>query len=531
MASSDEYECIVRWLSKPQAYTTSSGQHAGDRRTATVERLETHISQLFLAGPLVYKLKKRVKYSFLDFSSLEARDEACHAEVRLNRRLAADWYIGALPITRDAAGEFQIDGTGQVVDWLVVMRRLPIERTLDALSRRHELRPEHIQQLVATLNRFHKSLGALPIAPQEYIERYVSNVRGNLSELESGTHGLPPNILKRDHGFQLQLLQLVPHLFEQRVLAGKIVEGHGDLRPEHICFTEPIAIFDCVEFNADLRCIDIADEIAFLSAECETIGADWVVPMLREGYQRQSHDQPPAILFDFYKSYRACVRAKVAALRADQLQGEARQAAESESRRHLEIADKAIQPWLQPLVVAVGGAAGTGKTTLAIALANALGATLLRTDVIRREIFGATAHAELPDEGIYGEAARSRVYAEMFKRAQVLHAENLSVVLDGTFATVKSIRDAEAVCHQPQAFLAIECSCRPEVAHARIGQRLAAGQDASEARPAIHELQRMRWERWPHDMPQIQIDTEQPVEEQLKEVLKKLSTNLHPLFF
>jgi aminoglycoside phosphotransferase family enzyme len=192
-------------------------------------------------------------------------------------------------------------------------------------------------------------------------------------------------MVERVHGFQLQLLQLRPMIFAERVRGGRIVDGHGDLRPEHICLSDPVAIFDCIEFNPDFRRIDVADELAFLAAECD-FGRRWVGPRLLQAYRERSDDQPAAVLLDFYKAYRACVRAKVVALRADQLEGQSQEAAKEEAQRHLSLADRYVAPWLRPLVLVFGGLAGTGKTTLAMAVADALGVEVLRTDVLRQEL-------------------------------------------------------------------------------------------------------------------------------------------------
>jgi uncharacterized protein len=515
MENAPKQEAIVRWLGRPEAYA-----HRPDR----VEQIETHISHLFLAGSHVYKLKKPVRYDFLDFTTVQAREHACREEVRLNRRLAPDTYLGVLPVIRGAGGAYRLGGTGEVVDWLVEMRRLPTDLTLEALHRRGKLQPEQIDRLSEVLVRFYRSLTPLPLSSQEYGERYLSHVRGNLRELLAVKHHLPRGIVERVHGFQLQLLRLHPEIFAERVHAGRIVDGHGDLRPEHICFCDPIAIFDCIEFSSDFRRIDMADELAFLAAECDFLGADWVGPQLLVAYQQQSGDQPSPVLWDFYKTYRACVRAKVAALRADQLQGELQDAAAAEAKRHLSLADRYTSLWIRPLVLAVGGLSGTGKTTLATALAEALGAELLRTDAIRRELFGTGSHAAEKDGGIYTQDARERVYDEMCERGAALHADRISVVLDGTFSTLEMLSHAQQVARDPRSlFLAIECACRPEVAHQRITGRLAEGRDASEARPEIHDLQRQRWEAWPADVPQVRIDTEQPLDKQVEQIIAALT--------
>lgn len=515
MEIAPEHESIVRWLAMPDAYL---------HRPERVEQIETHISHLFLAGSYVYKLKKPVRYDFLDFTRVQSREHACREEVRLNRRLARDTCLGVLPVIRGGRGVYQLDGSAEVVDWLVEMRRLPMELTLDALNRRGELLSTHIDRLADVLVRFYRSLQPISLAPREYCERYLSRVRGNLRELLVLRHHLPRGIVERVHGFQLQLLRFHPEIFEERVRGGRIVDGHGDLRPEHICFGDPIAIFDCIEFSPDFRQIDVVDELAFLAVECDFLGADWVGPQLLAVYQRKSGDQPSAVLLDFYKSYRACVQAKVASLMADQLRGKVQETAASEARRHLALADQYATPWVRPLVLAVGGLSGTGKTTLATALAEALGAELLRTDTIRRELFGTGSHASENDCGIYTPDARQRVYDELFRRGASLNSDRISVILDGTFSMLEMLNHAQRVACDPRSvFLAIECVCRPNVAHQRISGRLAEGRDASDARPEIYDLQRQRWKTWPANVPQSRIDTEQPLDNQVGQVIAALS--------
>jgi hypothetical protein len=203
------------------------------------------------------------------------------------------------------------------------MRRLPTERTLEALVR---------------------------YAPAESRDRFALHVQDNRRELLTAGHYLPPALALRSCGFQLQLVRLRPELLDERVRARRIVEGHGDLRPEHICFSEPIAIFDCIEFSKEFRTLDVANELAFLAAECDFLRAEWVGPQLLQAYQERSGDRVPGLLWSFYKSYRACVRAKVAALRADQLAGALQAAAAREAQRHLQLADQYAAAWHAPLV-------------------------------------------------------------------------------------------------------------------------------------------------------------------------------------
>lgn len=520
MTAIHEQESIVQWLARPGAYP-----HAPER----VEMIETHISRVFLAGPYVYKLKKPVRYDFLDFSTLEARERACREELRLNRRLAPATYVDVVPITRQVGGELQLGGAGPAIDWLVQMHRLPTDQTLEALHRRGELRPEHLDRLARTLTTFYQNLKPLPLSPEEYRSRYVEHVRGNQRELLSVSHHLPPHVVQRVHGFQLQLLRLQPEVFDDRIRRGRIVDGHGDLRPEHICLADPPVIFDCIEFSPEFRTIDVADELAFLAAECDFLDAHWAGDQLWLTYQDLSGDRASPELFSFYKSYRACVRAKVAALRADQLEGPDHVRAAADARKHLELADQYATPWVRPLVLLVGGLSGTGKTTLASALSEALGAELLRTDLMRQQLFGPERHAGGTDAGIYRPEARLRVYAELFRRGAELHAERVSVVFDGTFSTGHGVRRAQQIAADPRAiFFALECVCRPEVARERIARRLAAGRDASEARPELHDIQQQRWEPWPAGIPQSRVDTEQPLDNQVQQIVDQLAYAANP---
>ena len=235
----DETEsAVVHWLLTPTAYP-----YVIDR----VDLVETHISYVFLAGQFAFKLKKPVKYDFLDFSTVAKREHACHEEVRLNRRLAPI-YLGVVPITRELDGGLQLNGNGTIIDWLVQMRRLPINDTLDKLLSRGELHTEEIDQLANVLAAFYRSLKPLAVTPQEYRDRFTNHVCGNSSELLMVSHHCPADAVRRVHGFQLQLLHLKPELFDDRVRSGRIIEGHGDLRQS--IFALPIQLSFSIALNS-----------------------------------------------------------------------------------------------------------------------------------------------------------------------------------------------------------------------------------------------------------------------------------------
>ncbi len=372
---------------------------------------------------------------------------------------------------------------------------------------------------------FYGRLTSANLAPDEYRRRCFEHVQDNRRELLAAAHHLPERLIKRIHATQLQCLTLHGDLFDQRAAEGKIIEGHGDLRPEHVCLAEPPAIFDCLEFNENLRTLDVADDLAFLVEECDHLGAMWVGQRLTVRFRQLTGDRLDPRLWAFYKSYRACVRAKVTALRADQVADASRDRELAQAKSYLELAEGYLRFWQRPWVVVVGGLSGTGKTTLAVELARRLGADLLRTDVVRQQVYGAgNAPADI-DDGIYRPEHRQRVYGELLARAAALHHERVPVILDGTFDTAAQLQAArEIVAHPRGRFLAVECVCPPEVARRRIRSRVADRRDASQASLDVFERQRGRWETWPEDFRQCRIDSEQPPEAQVAQVARCFAT-------
>jgi aminoglycoside phosphotransferase family enzyme len=253
-----------------------------------------------------------VRYDYLDFSTVNARRLDCEAEVRLNRRLAAEVYLGVIPLVLGAAGRLSLGGSGETVDWLVRMQRLPAERMLDHLLRKGSVKQAEISQLAQRLARFYAALPAEPLAPEAYRQSLAGRIEDNLRELDSPEFDLPREVPAGLARFQLSFLQRHAEWFDQRVQAGRIVEGHGDLRPEHVCLLAEPVVIDCLEFNREFRILDPADELGYLALECERLQAPQVARWLLDGYTEASGDTPPAALLHFYQSCRATLRAKLA---------------------------------------------------------------------------------------------------------------------------------------------------------------------------------------------------------------------------
>lgn len=297
-----EFGAKLAFLRQPGAYPERPGQ---------VTAIETHMSWVFLTERHAYKLKKPVRWEFLDFSTIVARRRDCEAELRLNRRLAADVYLDVVPLTADA-GRLALAGKGAVADWLVKMRRLPRECMLDSLLARGGMRSADLQPLIALLARFYAAAGAVRDDAEAYLRRLRMSAQANAAALTAHPHRLPAERVGAILAAQMALLEREPELFRQRVRDGRIVEGHGDLRPEHVCLEAAPVIIDCLEFNRDFRILDCADELAFLALECERLGSEVLAEAIFDLYGEASGDRPPQRLVDFYKSCRACLRAKLA---------------------------------------------------------------------------------------------------------------------------------------------------------------------------------------------------------------------------
>jgi len=293
----------VAFLRSPQSYPSQPSK---------IEVCETHMSYVFLASADAYKLKKPVRYPFLDFSTLAARESSCRAEVQLNERLATGVYRGVLALTCESDGRLRLGGRGEVVDWLVHMRRLPRERMLDRLIVERRLQAHDLVPLAGRLAAFYAAQPRVEVTPRDHIAGLEQEHRLNVELLRQPRFDLDQRELDAIDAAIRHFLAAEHERLQARVVAGCIVDGHGDLRPEHVCLTDPPQVIDCLEFNRALRLVDWADEIAFLGLECTLLGAPWVGSALREPIEARLRDSVPPALTDFYTALRACLRARLA---------------------------------------------------------------------------------------------------------------------------------------------------------------------------------------------------------------------------
>jgi predicted kinase len=379
---------------------------------------------------------------------------------------------------------------------------------LDQLIESGCLRPADIERLAAMLVKFYSEAPPLLLEPQRHRTEIERHVRANQAELLAAQHGLPAAMVRRVHTAQLLFLTVQREAIDARVCDGRVVDGHGDLRPEHVCLGQVPVVFDCLEFSPELRRIDVLDELGFFAMECDFLGAGFVGCRVLDAYLRVSGDAPPELLLPFYQSYRACVRAKVAVLRAKQLGGAAAQAMRENARRYLELADQYARRLAEPFVIVTRGLSGSGKTTLASRLGESLGVSRIGTDDLRSEAVAPSPEPVEYGQGRYRPAARAAVYDELLRRAGLMLARGESVVLDGTFLSAQRLRRVADLAQTHGArCLVLTCHCSAETAVARIAERQAKGQDKSEARPVHRREQEAELEAVPSDMSAVEVDT------------------------
>ena len=315
------------------------GTLKADLLDAGLELIETHISWVFLGPTDVFKVKRPVDLGFLDFSTLAARRRACEAELRLNRRLAPEVYLGVVPITLDQGGAHAIDGVGETVDWAVHMRRLHVDRRADALLEAESLRPEDIDRLAEHIAQFHAEARCdAETSRHGTVDTIRRNVRENFEQTrDSIAEHLTPEQAREIESWQLGVLHDEPR-FSARIAAGRVRDGHGDLRLEHVYFGRDgtIDIIDCIEFNERFRYADVCADIAFLSMDLAWHGRVDLAERFLARYARMANDYDLYSVVDFYESYRAFVRGKVAILLAADQDASAlsRERAQREARRY-----------------------------------------------------------------------------------------------------------------------------------------------------------------------------------------------------
>ncbi len=441
---------------------------------ATPKAVETHISVLFFVHDKVYKLRKPVRFGFLDFTDQSRRRVDCDREVMLNRRLAPDVYLGVADVV--------IDGTP--VDHMVVMRRMPDERRLSLLACKGEDISDLLGQVARKMAAFHKDAKrSREISAAATAVCIRTGWNADFAETDRFVGPL------LDERMEKEIRTLVARwvagrgsLLESRIASGHVCDGHGDLQADDIfCLDDGVRILDCLEFSDRMRYCDTTADVAFLAMDLERLGRPDAASEFLLDYENAAGEAIPRSLLDHYCASRAYVRAKVACLRHEQGSDATAEAAELQALTltHLRRA--------RVTLVMVGGPPGSGKSTLANGIAGARDWAVLRSDQIRLETRPVEATSQSGyQEGRYSPASTALVYEEMFRRAERLLHMGESVVLDASFVDAHMRVAARGLADRTSSDLVeLRCDVDPEVGALRITRRLSEHADVSEATPEL----------------------------------------------
>jgi aminoglycoside phosphotransferase family enzyme/predicted kinase len=510
---------LVRALLEPRAYPEVPGK---------IELLQTQMSFVFLTDEFVYKVKKAVNLGYLDYTTEEKRQFYCQKEVELNRRLCPEVYLGVVPITRER-GAIRIGGRGEVIEHAVKMRRLPQEAMMDVLLANNQVPSEMVTRVAQKLATFHQQAET---SADISAFGQLSIIRQNTEENFTQTEKYFSTTISRDKYQHIKdytdsFIEINAPLFQKRIARGRIRDCHGDLHAAHICFTNGICIYDCIEFNDRFRYCDVASEIAFLAMDLDHYGRADLSRSLVNAYVAESRDRELLELLNFYKCYRAYVRGKVESFKLDDPY-----IAPAEKRQTLEIASSYFdlayaytRP--RPVLFITTGLVGTGKTFLAQALAKRLGLVVISSDVIRKQLAGIpiTEHRfEEFDSGIYSAEFSRKTYDKMFSEAKHILSDGGPVILDASFIKAGERLKAKRLAEEMGAdFFIIECTLYEESIRKRLAQRREQ-EATSDGRWEIYEPQKRAFDPVVEASPQKHaiIDTSKPVEENIRQILDKM---------
>jgi uncharacterized protein len=577
------FASLVAALSRPEAFPEAAGP-------PIVACIQTHASVVLLADERVYKLKKPKNFGFFDYRTPQQRRHFCLEEVRLNARLAPRIYLGVAPVLASAASEprfgpifsgeelpepGELVGGESVIDYAVVMVRLPDEATLEALLRRNEINSPLLSAIAGRIADFHRSTPT-----SSHISAYgeLETIRGNWEENFEQMRpyigrALDTQTFDTISSYAHTFMERRERLFAARIREGHIRDCHGDLRLQHIyCRLDQerspaddrssspdrdsthstIDIIDCIEFNERFRYSDVASEVAFLSMELDEAGRADLAQEFRRAYVAASGDEALSELLPFYCCYRACVRGKVLAFQLDEAEvpPPQKEAARRQAETLFRLAAHYAGSPTVPVLLMVAGVMGTGKSTLAVGLSLALGWKVVASDVIRKRLAGAElteAHADDFGAGLYTAGWTARTYAALLAEADGVLADARSIILDASFSTRTERRSASALARRLEAVpLLVECRCSREVALQRLALRWRArtqvpqsgglqllpsgptAEAASDGRPELYDAQAATWQpvRSSEDIPYLVIQTDGSAEQTLRELLKALAEGM-----
>ncbi len=479
---------LIQAMSLPDFYTHKPG---------SVEVIQTHISVVFIADDLVYKVKKPVNLGFLDFSSLKKRRHYCHQEVILNSRFSEGVYQGVVSIYRDQ-GTFNLEGRGKEIEVAVLMRRIPEDRIMIHMLEQDLVTPDMLDQLAQRLAELHRQLRtSAAIASYGSIPVIYQNLRENFKQTE---RFIPEIISKSEHEEIARLAYdfLDDHadLFAKRVEQGFIRDCHGDLRLDHVVFGEKMMLIDCIEFNDRFRFGDTASDLSFLLMDLDDRAYPGFSRRIQEQYADASEDPDIIRLLPFYKSYRAFVRGKVHSFASEEpeISQEDRTVHAERAKDYFRLSPTYLKPAPPPALIITFGFTGAGKSYIAAKLGLRLGTQVIRSDVLRKRLLGLSETEQRLDKygaGIYTPSTTELIYQTMLQKAEQHLKRGDPIILDASFLNSSHRRQAADIAQRCGAvFLIIQCIAPTEVVRERLEKRMRERSDPSDGRWETYLRQR-----------------------------------------
>jgi aminoglycoside phosphotransferase family enzyme/predicted kinase len=478
---------ILAFLQKPENYP---------HPVRILRHVETHISHVFLTGEYAYKLKKIVKFDFLDFSTLEKRKHCCEEELRLNRRFAPELYLEVLALSRHD-GRLHMNSQGEAVEYLVKMRQFDENSLFDELAARGELGQCLLLQITDVIARFHNEAAA---QPEYWSYEYISEA---IKQTLAGCAEFSPAVIER---VQIELLgeklgSVILGLQDliRRRQETHVRELHGDLHLKNMCvYRKRAQLFDGIEFNPKLSNCDVWADLAFFIMDLLFRGLEEEAALVWNHYLQETDDFEGFRLLDLYVSYRAAIRARISCLEIESAETEeARMSLEAAAGEYISLALRSLEPHRRK-IIAVGGLAGTGKSTLSSLLAQQLQAVHVRSDAVRKHLCGVPTNKKAP-QAAYSEEMNKRTYRGMLERAYKVLEANRTVILDAVYHSSEWREEVEALAEEMSIpFVGLWCEVSPKVAQERVRMRIGDISDADESVVALqqqYDLGVLEWHR------------------------------------
>ena len=501
----------------------------------SVTILQTHISFVALTGKYAYKVKKPVNFGFLDFSTLEKRKYFCDEELRLNRRLCPDIYLDVLPITQEN-NKISLNGKGTIVEYVLKMKQFPQENILTNLLKQNKINESVIEQICSILVDFYNSE---PTSKDVDSYGKIKSVKQNIDENFEQTKPMVDVTIAKETFERIKNMSSLffikkKKIFDMRIKDGCIHDCHGDLHSGNIVVSDKIYIFDCIEFNKRFRFCDSASDIAFFAMDLDYLNHPYLSSFLIKTYVEKSKDAGIYDVLNFYKSYRAYVRGKVNGfmLNDPHIDQKNRNKIIETSKKYFDLSEYYaslfsldLNDKQSPVLFLVAGLTGTGISTFAQKLAVDYHASVINTDVVRKELLGVDTfehHYDPMNKGMYAPEKSDRTYEKVMERAGVLLQQKKNVVLDATFGSKKYRNMARDIAQKHDArIIFIVCVCADDLVKKRLDERLKK-KSVSDGRWEIYLNQKKTFEPFTAEEHAVMVDMGQDSYEYRRDVFRQI---------